>query len=199
MHTITRIVLFTCCLLLVTLAAPPSLTYADHHKGGKNFFGKHHSGEEHANFGRLPGGEHDEGNETTGQIVAWSLAVANLTVVFSLLIKAVRRFAPGSQDFKNSMMQFNNFQKRHLMVLHCALNPLILGIAIVHWTLSRCKATALPEWGLLVMSIIVVFGIVLKFELCPKGLLRTVYKIHTRPALPLLFPTILLIGHLLID
>ena len=192
-------VLFACCFLLLTFAASVPLGIADDHKGGKKHFEKHDAGKAYGVLGGKTGRDHDEGNETTGQLAAWSLGLANLTVVISLLIKTVRRFAPISQETKNSMLKFNNFQKKHLMVFHCVLNPLILTVATLHWTLSKCKATALPEWGLFVMAIIVALGIILKFKICPKNLLRNVYKIHTQPLLPLLFISMLVIGHFAMD
>lgn len=86
-----------------------------------------------------------------------------------------------------------------LIRFHYILNPLILLLAIVHWTLSRCKSTALPEWGLVIMGVIVALGIVLKFKLCPKDFLKNVYKIHTQPVLFLILISVLVIGHLSMD
>jgi len=149
--------------------------------------------------GRHMGAGHDGGNETTGQIAAWSLAAANLTVALSLLVKGIRRFAPLRPEVKDSMGRFNSFQKKHLMRFHYLLNPLIAGVALLHWTLSRCKSTTLPEWGLLTMCALVLLGLILKFKLCPKSLMRNVYRVHTQPALFLFFVSVLVIGHLAMD
>jgi hypothetical protein len=150
-------------------------------------------------LGGFPGKGRDEGNETTGQIVAWSLGVANLTVVLSILIRWMRELvslAPGS---KSRLASLNSTQKKFLMKFHYILNPLILLLAVVHWSMSRCKSTALPEWGLVIMGVIAVLGVVLKFKLCPKSFLRNIYRIHTQPFLLLLVISLLVIGHLSMD
>ncbi len=191
--------LLLCCFLFAALAVSTSPGIAGDHKAGKGHFERHDVDTGHRVFSGQTDRGHDEGNETTGQIAAWSLAAANLMVILSLLIKAVRRFAPISQETKNSIMKFNGFQKKHLLVFHCVLNPVVLAVAVLHWMLSRCRATALPEWGLIVMAFIVALGVVLKFKLCPKDLLRNVYRIHTQPLLSAMFVCMLLIGHLVID
>lgn len=196
----TKLIMFFMCSLLLTafLSAIP-VCMADDHKQS----GKHH--ENHGNrkgdgvLGGLLGRGHDEGNETTGQIVAWSLAAANLTVALSLMIRGVKQFAPLGPEAKNYLSQFNSTQKRYLMRFHYIVNPLILLLAILHWTLSRCKSTALPEWGLLTMGTIVALGIILKFRLCPKAFQRNVYKVHTQPLLFLTLIAMLVIGHLSMD
>jgi len=200
--TVTFTVFFTFCLmLLAAFAASASLAIADdhEHEHGQRHFERHDGrrGDRNSEWGGDR--RHDGGNETTGQIAAWSLAVANLPVALSVLLKSLKRFLPLSQESMKSILKFNGLQKRHLMVFHYVLNPLILAVAILHWTLSRCRATALPEWGLLTMAVIVAFGVILKFKLCPKSLLRNVYKIHTQPVMPLLFASMLLIGHFVID
>ena len=124
---------------------------ADDHRRTKGWFeGK----EQHYSpiFGR-----NDEGNETAGQMAAWLLVAANLPVVLSLLIKWTNKFAPMGNGLKNALVRFNRFQKKYLMRLHYYINPLVLGIALWHWLSSRCKSTALPEWGLAVMFALIVF------------------------------------------
>lgn len=190
------IIFFTCCLLLVSFASVTSLSVADDHKGGKNHFEKHDA---KRGFGGFKAHGHDKGNEATGQVAAWSLVVANLTVVMSLFIGGIKQYAPLSQETRSALSKFNSLQKKYLMRFHYVLNPLILAIAILHYALSRCRATALPEWGLLAMGVIVVLGITLKFKLCPKALLRNVYSIHTKPWMVMLFVSLLLIGHLSMD
>ncbi len=85
------------------------------------------------------------------------------------------------------------------MRFHYVLNPLILAIALLHWTLSRCASTSLPEWGLFTMGVMVALGIILKFKLCPQKLLRRVYKAHTQPILVLIMVAMLVIGHFSVD
>ena len=193
------ITFFMVALLLTTFLSVIPFCMADDHKGS----GKHdNSGDkkgERAPGGILGRGGHDEGNETTGQFVAWSLAVANLTVALSIIIRGLKRFAPLGPEAKNTLSRFNSTQKKYLMRFHYLLNPVILGIAVVHWTLSKCKSTALPEWGLLIMAAMVTLGIILKFKLFQKDILRNVYKLHTHPVISILMISMILIGHLSMD
>jgi hypothetical protein len=187
------------CLLLSGFMAHVSVGVADDHKEhGRHLENAWHKKGD-GGLGGILGGGHDEGNETTGQIAAWSLAAANLTVAVSLLIKGIRRSLPLRPEINNSLNRFNSLQKQYLMPLHYAVNPVILAVALLHWMLSRCKSTALPEWGLLTMSALIALGIVLKFKLCPKTRLRSVYNVHTHPAVFLLLFSALVIGHLMVD
>lgn len=170
----------------------------DHKKGGKHFE-KHGGRGSEGVFGDLFGRGDDEGNETTGQIVAWSLAAANLTVALSLLLKGVKKFAPLGPQAQKSLSRLNSTQKKYFMRFHYILNPLIFLLAVLHWTLSRCKSTALPEWGLIIMGAIVALGIVLKFKLCPEDFLKNIYKMHTQPVLFPILISMLVIGHLSMD
>ncbi len=186
-------------LVLSSLISPLPACEADS-RGARSGHYRHndgrHNGATRGLFGR---GGHDEGNETTGQIVAWSLAAANLTVALSLIIRGAKRFAPLGAEAKRALGKFNSKQKKYLMKFHYGLNPVILLLAVLHWNLSRCRSTALPEWGLLTMTAVVALGIVLKFKLCPKTFLRNIHRMHTQPVLFLLLVTMLLIGHLTMD
>lgn len=193
------VVLLCTCLLLAISPAIVSITLADDHGKSKGYHGKKEHGAEVRGAGKLFGGKSDEGNETTGQIAAWSLGAANFTIALSILIKGVKRFTPISPELKNSLVKFNNTQKKYLMRFHYLLNPLILGIAFVHYSLSRCRSTTLPEWGLLIMGAIVTLGLILKFKLCPKSFVRSIYRMHTQPAVFLLLISVLLIGHFIVD
>jgi hypothetical protein len=190
----TKLIISFMCFLLVTAFLPAmSVCMADDHKQRGKYDDKH------GVLGGLLGRGHDEGNETTGQIVAWSLAVANLTVALSIIIRGLKQVAPlGTETIKN-LTKFNSTQKQYLMGFHYFLNPVIFGVAIIHWILSRCKSTDLPEWGLLTMGVIVTLGIILKFKLCPKSYLRNVYRVHTQPLLLLILISVLVIGHLSMD
>lgn len=188
-----------CFLLLTALLPAIPVCVADDYKGRGKHFDKHGGRGGDGVPGNLLGRGHDDGNETTGQIVAWSLAAANLTVALSLLLKGVKKFAPLGAGAQNTLSQLNSMQKKYLMRFHYILNPLILLLAILHWSLSRCKSTALPEWGLVTMGAIVVLGIVLKLKLCPQDFLKNVYKLHTQPVLFLILISMLVIGHLSMD
>jgi hypothetical protein len=189
----------SCCLLILAFLTSTPLSDASDHKEGKKHFQKHGGDKEDKNLGGFFGKGHDKGNEATGQVAAWSLAAANLTVVLSLLLRTLSRFAPLSREIKNSIGKFNSLQKGYLMRFHYLLNPLILAIALLHWALSKCSSTSLPEWGIFTMCVIVASGIILKLKLCPKTLLRSVYKVHTQPVPVLILISILVIGHLAVD
>ena len=85
------------------------------------------------------------------------------------------------------------------MQFHYLLNPLLLGVAVTHWALSRCRTTSLPEWGLLLMCCIALPGLLLKLKLCPGALLQKVYKIHTQPAVFIGVISLLVMGHIIVD
>lgn len=164
----------------------------DHHKA-KDWFER----EEH-HRSPLFGGD-DEGNETAGQMAAWLLVAANLPVILSVLIKWTNQFVPLGVGLKDALVRFNRFQKKHLMRFHYFINPLVLGIALWHWLSSRCKSTALPEWGLVVMFALIALGLIMKFNLCPKQLRKRVYRLHTQPLVFIAMLMVLTIGHLIVD
>ncbi|KKM08448.1 hypothetical protein SY88_23615 [Clostridiales bacterium PH28_bin88] len=141
----------------------------------------------------------NEGNETAGQMAAWLLLVANLPVALSLLIKGTNRFAPLRIELKKALANLNRTQKKALMWLHYYLNPAILGIALWHWLSSRCKSSALPELGLIVMVTVIALGFLIKFKLCPKTFRKYAYQIHTQPVIFVAMFLVLTVGHLIVD
>jgi hypothetical protein len=174
------------------LLFPTSSLADDHHKGKGHF--------EREDQHRVPFLDKDnEGNETAGQIAAWFLVATNLTIAMSILTKWANNLAPLGPKLKNSLSNFNRLQKKHLMFLHYYLNPIILGIVLWHWLTSRCKSSALPELGLVMMVIIMGLGITLKFKLCPLNLRKKVYQIHTHPLFFLVMVLALVLGHTIVD
>jgi hypothetical protein len=141
----------------------------------------------------------DEGNETAGQIAAWLLVGANLTIAMSILIRWANNFDPLGAKLKSSLSGFNSSQKKYLMYLHYYLNPVILGVVLWHWLTSWCKSSVLAELGLIMMVILMGFGIALKFKLCPVNLRKNVYQIHTHPLFFLLLVMVLVVGHTIVD
>ena len=141
----------------------------------------------------------NEGNETAGQMAAWLLLVANLPVALSLLIKGTNRLAPLRIELKKALANLNRMQKKALMWLHYYLNPAILGIALWHWLSSRCKSSALPELGLIMMVTVIVLGFLIKFKLCPKVLRKYAYQIHTQPVMFVAMFLVLTVGHMMVD
>ncbi len=183
--------IFICMVVAFFLIANTGLA-GDHHKA-KGWF------ERERQHRSSLFGKDDEGNETAGQMAAWLLVAANLPVVLSVLIKWTNQFAPVGTGLKDALVRFNRFQKKHLMRFHYFINPLVLGIALWHWLSSRCKSTALPEWGFAVMFALIVLGLIMKFRLCPKQLRKSVYRLHTQPLVFLAMVMVLTIGHLIVD
>jgi hypothetical protein len=193
------IVSFPCLLLMVGFLTTTSLCMADDHKQSVKRPDNHGAQWGKGGPGGFLGKGRDDGDEMTGQVVAWSLGVANLTVALSILIRWMREFVSLAPETKTRLASFNSTQKKFLMKFHYILNPIILLLAVVHWSMSRCKSTTLPEWGLVIMGVIAVLGVVLKFKLCPGSFLRNIYRIHTQPLLLLLAVSLLIIGHISMD
>lgn len=194
-------------LLLIPIAllffqTPVSLSSADEHN--KNSDGSlHHEMRSRHNVdsdnNRKQEKKDDEGNEPTGQITLWLLVSANLTVFLSLVIKSADRFSPLSKQTKNALRQINQFQKKYLMKFHYYFNPLALCIAVLHFLLSSCRKSSLPEWGLLLVVLMVFLGIMIKFKLTPKLIQKIVYRLHTGLPTFSVMIVLLVVGHQIID
>ena len=141
----------------------------------------------------------DHGNETTGEIAGWLFGAANLPAALSLLARGARRIPRIPTPLGERIAAANRAQKRLLMRLHFYLNPLALGVAAVHFLLSNCDTTALPEWSLGLISVLVASGLVMKWRSASPRLRRAVLHLHTHPAPALAAFAVLLAGHLLLD
>jgi hypothetical protein len=144
--------------------------------------------------------KNEDKNEATGQAAAWMLAAANLNVLISLLIRGTRFTALPAQ-INDRLKRFNQIQKKFLLPVHFFLNPLALGVAFIHFmsATSQCRASGLPEWGLVLMALITGIGIMVKFNVFPKSLRKSTYRIHTNPLPITVLLVILLIGHAVVD
>lgn len=177
--------------LILAAALQAGLLMADEHVQGR------YRQNRHADDSRGRG--EGEGNETAGQLAAWLLAVANLPVMLSLLVKRTNRLKNLDTGVKNKLMKFNRHQKKLFMPVHYWLNPFILIIVLWHWLTSCCRSTALPEWGLLIMVIFMSLGVLIKYKLSPKPLKKVISRIHTHPYALIAIVVILTLGHLKID
>ena len=189
-------------LILSIVRVFPDLVIADDHKTNKKHYKRYENIKEHHDdddHNRRGGKKDDEGNETTGQTAAWLLVAANLTIALSTLIKGGSRFLPLDSQLKNSMNRFNQLQKRHLMRFHYVLNPIALCVAIFHFLLSSCRSSSLPEWGLILVAMMVFIGLILKFKVSPKGMRKFVYRLHTTPTIFLIMILLLVVGHQIVD
>jgi len=197
-----KIFFISVLLILSIFQVVPDLVIADDNKTKKRHYKQYENSKEHRNYDdhdRRWVKKDDKGNETTGQTAAWLLAAANLTVAFSILMKGANRFLPLDPQTKSSFKSFNQLQKKHLMRFHYVLNPVALGIAFFHFLLSSCRSASLPEWGLIVVTVMVFLGLILKFKLSPKGMRKSVYRLHTTSASFLIMILLLVVGHLLVD
>jgi len=61
------------------------------------------------------------------------------------------------------------------------------------------KEMKLPEWGLIGITMLVFFGLVLKFKIAPVRMRRVVYRLHTNPATFSKVILLLVVGHLISD
>ncbi len=189
-------------LMLFAFHIWPGVVAADDHKRRESHDKEYENRKErfdHDHHDRRRVKKDDEGNETTGQTAAWLLAAANLTIAFSILMKWANRFLPIDPQMKRSFKRFNQLQKKHLMRFHYVLNPVALGLAVLHFLLSSCRSSPLPEWGLIWVTVMVSLGLIVKFKLSPKGMRKSVYRLHTKAAAFLVMIFLLVTGHLIVD
>jgi hypothetical protein len=165
--------------------------------GDREEYGKRHGKSASSSFSR--GKRGDKGNEFTGQSAAWIFAAANLTVGLSLLSRGLTTRPQLSSRTKERIRKLNQIQKKGLMRFHYWLNPLGLLLAAIHFSLSTCRSSPFPEWGLAGAATLVLIGSVIRFKLSPKRFRKTVYRIHTSPLSVGLVLIVLLIGHTIVD
>jgi hypothetical protein len=190
------LLLFVICMMIGFLSCSVSQSLADDQKGSKHKLKK---ADEHRSERNDHGKKGDDGNETTGEMAAWLFGIANFPVALSTILKTAARLTPPGLNLKDPMTRFNRQQKKYLMKLHYWLNPLALGIALTHFLLSACRSTSFPEWGLGIMVVTVLLGLMMKFKLSPASMRQRVYKLHTSPVLLIAAISILLIGHSIVD
>jgi hypothetical protein len=72
-------------------------------------------------------------------------------------------------------------------------------IILWHYTASQCQSTSLPEWGFFLLLMTTTLGVLIKFKLCPKVMMRSIYQIHTQPVMIIALTLVLTVGHLIVD
>jgi hypothetical protein len=138
----------------------------------------------------------DHGNETTGLFAAWLLAAANINILVGFFIRKSKNYLP--QNKKKFVKKISRMQSVLLRPLHYILNPLALSFALVHFIMSACRSSSLPELGFFIMVLTATAGLMLKFNFFNKYR-RFIYKFHTS-LIPLsIFLAVLLAGHMIID
>jgi hypothetical protein len=144
--------------------------------------------------------EKDEGlGGASGQIAAWLLGIANFPVVLSILLKTCSKVMPQNSTLQESADQMNRRQKAYLMKLHYWLNPIAAIVAIIHFFLTKCETTVMPEVGLGAMLLVCVLGIMATFKWSPASLGKVLFRFHTSSISLLAIIFILLIGHSMVD
>lgn len=190
---IVRLISYAFLVICMSFAFYSSLAIADdnHHKSKKDYSHvyKELSHEIHDN----------DGNEITGELSAWLFAIANMPVLFGLLYRSINRFGSLTEMSKKRLKTLKKAQKKYLMPLHYFINIIALFLAIIHFSLSNCRSSSLPELGLGLMACIVVVGAMLKMNATPKGVKKIFYKIHTSPLTIGLVVSVLLVGHSIVD
>lgn len=188
---ITLVGLFSVLLLVAMAGFDGSAPRADDDHGPRRI-GFHLKADQKDRGGK------DHGNETTGEIAAWLFGIANVTVALSLLSRVAGAVA-GSEPLKSAIKQFNRRQKKLLLPLHYVLNPIAVLTAALHFSLSSCRSTNLPEWTLLGLLTLVALGLAIKFKWAPRTLRPRFYALHTHPLLVTTAFLLLFIGHQLMD
>jgi hypothetical protein len=176
-------------ILCMVLTAEVQL-YAHGHRGSGSYDG---AGYEQA------AGREEKGGEASGQIAAWLFGIANFPVLVSILLKGCAKAMPQSVKLKEAVGQINRKQKRYLMKLHYWLNPVAIGVAIIHFLSTKCEATAIPELGLGMMLFISILGLLVTFRLSPAFMRKAIIRLHTSPIVLIAGVVILMIGHSMIE
>jgi hypothetical protein len=186
LRKLSLLIILSYCLVLPAVA--PS--YADERQESRHHFGR--------GYAQAAGREEGAGG-APGQIAAWLFGIANFPVVFSILMKASGKVMPPSWNFKETIEKINRRQKRYLMKLHYWLNPVAIGVAVIHFLSTKCEATAIPEIGLGVMLLVCILGIMVTLQWSPASMRKNIFRFHTSPILLIASISILLIGHSMVD
>lgn len=121
----------------------------------------------------------EKGNEAAGQAAAWIFALANLKLGVAILVRWMNRFSVSGSKLGRSATGVTRFLNKHLRKAHYVLNPAALSVAFLHFLLSSCRSSPLPEWGLLMVAVMVLLGLMVKFKVSFKWMRKFVYRVHT--------------------
>lgn len=147
---------------------------------------------------RAHGSGHGMG-DASGSLAAWLFAIANASAAISILFRwSGRKLTHGSR-LRESIERANRWQKRRLMKLHYWVNPLALGVALVHFWQTECKSTMIPELGLAVMAIIFLLGLLITFRWSPPSMRSMVHRLHTSPISLIFLIVLLMVGHSMVE
>lgn len=141
----------------------------------------------------------EEGNEATGQVAAWIPVLANLKVGVAVLARWLNRLSGSGSKVGRSATGVSRFLTKRLRKVHYVLNPIALATAFLHFLLSSCRSSPLPEWGLLMVTVMVLLGLMVKFKISFNWMRKFVYRVHTASVSFLLLIFVLLTDHFMID
>lgn len=85
------------------------------------------------------------------------------------------------------------------MPFHTYLSIIALGFGILHLVLSSCRVNPLPEWGLVLSGILVVTGLLFKWNSLPKNIRKVLYQFHATLIVSGLLFMIIFAGHMIMD
>ncbi|MEJ5347781.1 MAG: hypothetical protein WHS46_03725 [Desulfosoma sp.] len=139
----------------------------------------------------------DHGNETSGRMAAWLLASANLPVTGTVLTRWFLRKKRTIGSQKRARALYTWF--KDLMPFHYVLNAAAIAMALIHFRLSWCLSTNIPEWAILLVTFLGTTGIVIKFRILPHSMVRWVRSFHTNPLVVVLVFALLFLGHRYLD
>lgn len=141
----------------------------------------------------------DHGNESSGEIAAWLFFLANIPILFQIFTKTIRKQNFLSKSNQETIKYLNKTNSKYLMPAHYVLNTIGVLSAFIHFMLSSCDSSILPDISLLAVGLMVLTGISIKFKLLSSSYRNFTYKIHTSKILCSLILFILVTGHIIID
>lgn len=191
-----------CCFLVLVFTLSPGLSPANHDEDREHRAlssesrGEYGIGRRHRDRKAEQG---EKGNEATGQAAAWIFVLANLKVGVAILARWMNRFSVSESRLGRSATGVSRFLNKHLRKAHYVLNPTALAVAFLHFLLSSCRSSPLPEWGLLMVAVMVLLGLMVRFKVSFKWMRKFLYRVHTASVSFLFLIFVLLTGHLMID
>jgi len=141
----------------------------------------------------------NSGDEFSGEATAWLFGASLIPVAIDLFSRAILRNVPLGEPVKGFIRRINKFQKKYLMWTHTLLSILGLGLGIWHLALSSCAANPLPELSLFLLGILVVTGLLFKWNAVPKSFRKFLFQFHANLIVSGVILTILFTGHVIMD
>jgi hypothetical protein len=116
------------------------------------------------------------GNEFTGVVTAWLFGISIVPVGIDWISRAIIQYMPFGDIVAAFVQRANIVQRKYLMPFHTYLSILAMGLGILHLTLSSCVDNPLPDFGLILFVILVVTGLLFKWNVVPKTIRKALYQ-----------------------